>query len=329
MKTKNIFLTLILLLFITLSFAVSGICQSLTFHSELIGFHVGGQLTFDLYKPFASCFLNLKRHQPPVALQQGEEIDIYKKLGRQIFFPGYLLFQTTAYPLSALSSYLETDYLNSFNKFQLINDINILRSIGAGFEEPYAFSVFLGNILFLAYYDSYQAKRKQSGSALAGFLITTGRHQIYNNIYIHDKWYQFELMLIGNLNEPRIRRLSWNFRVGAKLHENRLLRDVFTLSIERSHTDWRQSGWSFAKNSVIKYQGHFPMPNKEDKNPSASQLFSYGKKFPLSLFNKKVFIILSVGFRWERVRYYNHDLKQFDDTPSNQFIWIIQPNIEF
>jgi len=329
MKTRNIFLFISFLLFTTFSFAISGTCQSLAFHSELVGFHVGGQLTFDIYKPFASVFLNLKRHQLPVALQRGEEIDIYKKLGRQIFFPGYLLFQTTAYPLSALSSYLETDHLNSFNKFQLIDDINILRSVGAGFEEPYAFSTFLGNILFLAYYDSSQVKRKQSGSALAGFLITTGNHQIYNNIYLHDKWYQLEFMLVGNLNEPRTRRLFWNFRVGTKLHENKLLRDVFTLSIERSHTDWRRTGWSIAKNSVLKYQGNFPMPFTGDKTPSASQLFSYGKKFPLNLFNRKVFMVLSLGIRWEWVRFYNHDLKKFNGDPSGQFIWLVQPNIEF
>ena len=308
------------LMLITFLFPFSAKCHSIAFHSELSGFHLGGQLTFGLYKPFASCFLNLKRYQRPIALQRSEEIGIYKKLGQQIFFPSYLLFQTTAYPLSALSSYLETDHINYFDKFQLFNDINILRSIGAGFEEPYAFSIFLGNILFLAYYDSSQIKRRQSGSALAGFLITTGRHQIYNNIYIYDEWYQFELMLIGNLNEPLTRRISWNFRIGARFHENRLLRNMFTLSIERSHTDWRKTGWSFVKNSVFKYQGLFPMPSTNDKTPSATQLFLYGKKFPLNLFDRKVFFILSLGLRWEWVRFYNHDLKEFNNDPSSQLI---------
>ena len=113
----------------------------------------------------------MKRLQKPVALQKGEEGEIYLRLGRRLIFPSYLLFEITGYPLSALSSYLETDYYKTYNRFNVYSDLNFLRSIGAGFEEPYAFSLFLGNVLFLAYQGSYENRLKQSGSALAGFLI--------------------------------------------------------------------------------------------------------------------------------------------------------------
>jgi hypothetical protein len=304
-------------------------CQSIAFHSKPLGYHVVGQMTFDIYKPYASIYFNMKRLQKPVALQKGEEKEIYLRLGRRLLFPTYLLFQITGYPLSALSSYLETDRYDTYNRFTVYSDLNMLRSIGVGFEEPYAFSIFLGNVLFLAYQDSAANRLKQSGSALAGFLISTGKHQIYNNIYLHDSWYQIELMLVGNLNEPKRRKILWNFRIGAKFHQNEFLRDMFTLSIERSHTNWRSTGWSLVKNSIFKYQAHLPIPSSDDSTPGASHLITYGKKFPINLFHRKVFFVLGIGMRWEWVRFYDHNLDQFDPDPKSQLIWLIQPNLEF
>jgi hypothetical protein len=304
-------------------------CQSIAFHSKPLDYHVGGQLTFDIYKPFASIYFNLNRMQKPVALQKGGEGEIYLRLGRRLIFPGYLLFQITGYPLSALSSYLETDYYNTYNRFNLYSDLNILRSVGVGFEEPYAFSVFLGNILYLAYQDSLANRLKQSGSALGGFLISTGKHQIYNNIYLHNSWYQIELMLVGNLNEPKRRKILWNFRIGAKFHQNEFLRDMFTLSIEHSHTDWRSTGWSLVKNSIFKYQAHLPIPLYEDKTHAASHLIFYGKKFPVNLYHTRVLLVLGFGIRWEWIRFYDHNLARFDPDPKSQLIWLIQPNVEF
>jgi len=328
LKNKKTIL-IILIIVSSFSFPYQNFCQSVAFHSKPLGYHVGGQLTFDIYKPYASIYLNMKRLQKPVALQKGEEGEIYLRLGRRLIFPSYLLFQVTGYPLSALSSYLETDYYNTYNRFNIYSDLNILRSVGVGFEEPYAFSLFLGNVFFLAYRDSAANRLKQSGSALAGFLISTGKHQIYNNIYLHDSWYQIELMLVGNLNEQKRRKILWNFRIGAKFHQNEFLRDMFTLSIERSHTDWRSTGWSLVKNSIFKYQAHLPIPSSEDKTPAASHLISYGKKFPINLFHRKVFLVLGFGMRWEWVRFYDHNLDRFDPDPKSQLIWLIQPNVEF
>lgn len=319
----------ILVLSTLLLFPFQNFCQSIAFHSKPLGYHVGGQMTFDLYKPFASIYFNMKRLQKPVALQKGAEEEIYFRLGQRLIFPSYLLFQITGYPLSALSSYLETDHYDSYEQFNIFEDFNLLRSVGVGFEEPYAFSLFLGNILFLAYADSAENRLKQSGSALAGFLISSGRHQIYNNIYLYDNWYQIELMLIGNLAEPKRRKISWNFRLGAKLHQNEHLRDVFTLTIERSHTDWRSPSWTLAKNSIFKYQAHLPIPSSKDSTPATSHLITYGKRVPLNLFQKKIFLVLGVGVRWEWVKLYHHDLNQFDPEPESQLIWLIQPNLEF
>ncbi|HEX9973224.1 MAG TPA: hypothetical protein VGD14_14225 [bacterium] len=327
MKRTTSILYVLLLQILVISPAAIG--QSLVFHSKVAGFDLGSQLTFDLYKPFASLYFNIKRYQKPVVLTQGNEAEIYTRLGRQLLLPKYLLFQITGYPLSAISSFYETDRYVSYQKFAFFDDINILRSIGAGFEEPYAFSLFLGNVLLLAYSDGAETKLRQSGSALAGFLISHGRHQIYNNIYLHDSWYQFELMLIGNLKEPNQRRISWNFRIGAKLHQNDFIRDTITMAIERNHTDWQFKGWSLAKNSVLKYAAHFPSPTPTNRMPSTSQLFTFGKKFPVTILQKRIFLILGLGVQWEWIRLYDHSLNRFDENASSQLTFLIQPNIEF
>ena len=327
MKIKTLLFCTLLLQFSVACPAAIG--QSLVFHSKISGFGLGSQLTFDIYKPFASLYFNIKRYQKPVVLTQGNEAEIYSRLGRQLLFPKYVLFQVTGYPLSAVSSYYETDRFDTYQKFTFFDDINILRSIGSGFEEPYAFSLFLGNIAFLAYSDGAAAKLKQSGSALAGFLISHGRHQIYNNIYLHDSWYQFELMLVGALKEPGKRRISWNFRIGAKLHQNDFIRNTMTMAVERNHTDWHFRGWSLAKNSVLKYAAHFPSPTPTNRAPSTSQLFSYGKKFPLTVLQKKMLFILGLGVRWEWIRLYDHSQQSFNQEASRQVTFLIQPNIEF
>lgn len=274
-------------------------------------------------------YFNLKRHEKPITMQRGEETAIYVRLGQRLIFPRYLLFQITGYPLSALSSYLETDRYDSYQRFNFYADLNLLRLVGAGFEEPYAFSLFLGNILFLAYQDSAANRLKQSGSALAGFLFSIGQHQIYNNIYLHDQWYQIELMLVGNLNEPKRRKIAWNFRLGFKLHQNEFFPDVFTLAIERSHTDWRATRWSLGKNSIFKYRAQVPFFWSEKKSRETSHLISYGKKFPFNLFSRKIFFVLGLGMRWDWVKFYNHDLDQFDADAKYQVTWLVQPNIEF
>ncbi|MDZ7264327.1 MAG: hypothetical protein ONB16_07060 [candidate division KSB1 bacterium] len=262
-------------------------------------------------------------------MQPGNEQEIYHRLSQRLLLPTYVLLQGTAYPLAALSSVLETDHWQLYNRFQTPLGLNVVRTIGAGYEEPYALSVFLGNILLLVHSDSLKPGWRQAGSALAGFLISYGHHQIHNNIYFPDRWYQLELMLIGNFKEPGQRRLSWNFRLGGKFHQKAFMQDMITISMERSHSDWRYRGWSLARNSIFKYQGYFPSSFSENKSHAGLQLLSMGKKFPIAIFQRKLFFTLAGGLRWEWVRFYNHDLGQFADLPMKQVTWLIQPNIEF
>ncbi len=306
--------------------------QTIGLQTAKNGLLLGGQATFDFYKPYVSIFAHIKPNSTPLIIQQGDESKIYSLLLNQMYYPKFILFQTTFYQLSSLSSYLETDHDKIFARFDLIGDINLLKSIGGGFEEPYAFTLFLGNLVYLSYIDSTRTeslKRRQSGSALAGLAFSWGNHQICDNIYFHDFWYQIELMLTGVLKEQTARKITWNFRAGVKYHKNNLMPDVFIFSVERSHSTFYPAGFSLIKNSVFKYRVYLPLSKTSEMPFFVYQHFSFGKKIPVTLIGKKMLLVLGVGARWEWIAKYDRRRKQFESSPSANFLWLVQPNIEF
>jgi hypothetical protein len=324
-----IFSTTVIFLLSMLS-QISG--QNIGFQAKPAGFLIGGQLTYDIYEPYCSIYMNLKRYDRPRIVQPGKEVDIYTNLLRRLTIPKFILFQTSFYQLAALSSYLETDQKRIFNRFNTFYDLNLIRSIGSSYEEPYSFSLLLGNITFLGYGPNKNKDKKylkQSGSALAGFLISTGNHQICDNIYLVDRWYQYEFMLVGNLKEKNVRQISWNFRFGVKQHNNNIFRNVILLSVERKHSIFNRTGFSLTKNSILKYKSYVPTSFSDNPPVFVYHNFSFGKKFPVKFFNRKMFLVFAGGFRWEWIFRYDRKLKQFESKPSGNFIWLVQPNIEF
>ncbi|MBL7093904.1 hypothetical protein ISS22_08015 [candidate division KSB1 bacterium] len=332
MNDKKVYSIILILTILLSSITSQAFSQSIRFQSKPADFLIGGQLTFDIYKPYFSLYLNLKRYDRPTIIKSGDEAYIYSDLIRRLYAPRFVLFQTTFYQFSALSSYLEKDHPKIFNRFNTYFDINIIRSIGSGFEEPYSFSLFMGNIVLLGYdskNNNDSKPMKQAGSALAGFLMSSGNHQICDNIYLDDRWYQYEFMLVGDLREKNFRRISWNFRFGFKHHSNKLFRNVFLFSVERNHSTWEKTGFSFIKNSVFKYKSYVPASFSDNPPVFVYHHFSFGKKIPIKFLKRKIFLVLAGGIRWERIYRYNRFINKFDLKPSGNFIWLIQPNIEF
>ncbi|HDP97584.1 MAG TPA: hypothetical protein ENN22_00160 [bacterium] len=304
--------------------------QTIAFQKNMSGYYCGAQATFDLYKPYASLFINLKKNNKPIIIDSGRESEIISLFSKNFLSPKFMLLQSTFYQLSALSSYLETDHPSIFNRFNTYFDINLIRSIGAGYKEPYAFTLFLGNSLFLSYNESDQpGKRKQSGSALAGFAFNAGFHNILDNIYVTGFWYQPELVFVGKLHEPERRRISWDFRLGTKINRSHLVRDVIVFSVERNHSSYQPADWSFFDNSLLKYRLYIPTSFSDNPPWSTYQYFIYAKKFPIKLFGKTRFVVIGGGICWEWIYHYDRQLKQFEAQPSGKITWLIQPNIEF
>ncbi|MDZ7261308.1 MAG: hypothetical protein ONB05_04290 [candidate division KSB1 bacterium] len=308
-----------------------GSAQTTAFSSNLRGYQLGGTLGLGAYQTYGSLYFNLQRYARLQVLSAEEEVRLYQRLLSQLPRPRYVLFQVTVYPLAGLSSSLETDYPEVFDKFRLFGTTNLLRSLGSGPEEPYALSLFLGNIaIFARPGPSESSKQRQTGSAVAGFIISAGHWHILDNIRIVDRWFEAELKLKGSLNEPKQRRLTWDFRLGVKLHQNNLVHDVAVLSILRDQSDWDYKGWSLWRNSVFHYTGYVPIgPGKDGRPFMVRHLLSIGKKYPLRLAGRSVLLRLSLGILWEWVRLFDREIRQFQPAASTHQVWLIQPSVEF
>ena len=309
----------------------SAYAQNINIRKLICDHETGATLAPGLYKAYYNSYVNLNQKSSTPIFNVKRESAIYRWLLIKILQPKHIVLQATVYPVALISSYLETFHPKAFNKFEF-RSWNFLRSLGTSPEEPYAFSILFGNFAFLGSCQMKGNKKiiKQSGSAMAGFLFSISTKTILDNIQINDRWWQVEYIMTGLMNDVRLRKLKWNFRVGVKFHQNNLVQDVFLISIYRNNTEWTDSRFTFFKNSRIQYEMQFPIGSNWLQNKLyVRQLITYGKKIPFKLWNKFFAFRLGGGILWENVRKYDHVKNEFKSYNSRQLIWLIQPGIEF
>ena len=288
------------------------------------------------YKTFGSVNINLQKDIPHQRISPDREVEIFKTLFSRIYVPKYILLQFTIYPFASVSSFLETNKPEVFNKFEIYNDFNILRAVGGDFEEPYAISLFLGNIIGFQYKPQNEMNTivapksaRRINSILSGFLLSGGHSHIQDNILISDNWLEILLMMTGRWEVPKIRDVLWDFRIGYRFHENKLVTDVAVFSLKRDHTEWRYSGWSLFRNSTLQALFYVPVGADASNRPFFTrQLFLLGKKYPVFLFKRTIMLKIALGMLWEQTRLYNRHEKRFDEIEHRATTWLIQPSIE-
>lgn len=117
------------------------------------------------------------------------------------------------------------------------------------------------------------------------------------------------------------RKLSWSFRVGAKLHGNPDIADIYYLSFRRSRLDYCPKEDSFFNNSGFEYTVYFERGTFDP----IRHYFFVDKKWPLK--DRKMAFVLATGFIWESNKKYSGSLAA-SDTASQTTIFL-RPNIEF
>jgi len=326
--------TFILLLLLTLTVSYVSQLNGQAFVKRTGGYFWGGQIRWSAYKIFSSLFFNFERGARAEVFHRRQEKIILQRLLSQLHRPRYVLFEVTGYPLATCSAFLETDNPAYYYRFNTFFDTNILKALGGGPQEPYAISAFLGNILFLTrknLADRLLARTgRQIGSALAGFVISTGHWHILDNIRIDDRWYEIEFMLTGRLHESRIHKMLWDFRFGYKYHQNPLAMDALIFYLRRSHSDWKHVDWGWLRNSEFTTKISFPVERDVFKRPFISRIyFLASKKYPLKFMNYPVLFKLGIGFVWAYLRRFDREVRTFEPVESSKLIWLINPNVEF
>ncbi len=269
----------------------------------------------DAYYTDLELIISLTRSPIPHAGEQSET-EIYKTLlSRAAVLPRYLVLEASVNPLPSVGVYVRKHDPGYYDDAQISGSFNYVKALTAGFEEPYAVSLFAGDVIG---FDVPESK-DITGNGYSGYLFSAGNYHIKDNVLIHDRWKELEWKMKGDRKSPS-RKLSWSFRIGAKLHDNTDITDILYLSFRRSRLDYKSEGASFFNNSGFEYT--YDM-NRKNLHPIRHYFF-VDKKWPIE--NRHMALAVAVGFVWESADKYTGQLAS--GTGSN-FQFILRPNLEF
>ncbi|MEW6556252.1 MAG: hypothetical protein AB1349_02750 [Elusimicrobiota bacterium] len=272
------------------------------------------ELELDAYYTSFDYYLSLTKTPIPY-LSETNELNIYKKLFATPKLC-FLVFELSTYPMPCAGVFIKKQFLDFYEKMTLTKSINIIKSVTAGFEEPYAVSVFLGNVVSF----KPASAKNTDGKGYVGALVSGGNYHIKDNELITDNWLETELKVKGERITPG-KKMDWSFRIGTKLHNNSYIKDVLYFSVRRSRTDRGTTKQSVFTNSNFEY-----IFDADVKNGGIIRhYFLVGKKYPLK--KPKIVVCLNAGFLWEGTEKYIGPLKRTSDTENFQILF--RPNIEF
>lgn len=211
--------------------------------------------------------------KPIPTITSDHELEIYRRLVEGSLVPRYMALELSVYPLPFVSTYLKSHTPRVYNLGQITNGINFFESVAAGFQEPYAASIFFGNV----------AKLKRPGDTrpgtnlgYTGYLFSVGNRHIKDTALVADDWYEVGWKIKGKLDYPD-EKMSWVFRIGAKMNANHGVVNVVYLSVHRSNLDFRFPFLTWMMNSELDVKLHFSQRNGQ----LVRQEYVVGKKYPL------------------------------------------------
>jgi len=269
----------------------------------------------DLY--YSNLSLNIPLTNDPIPhLGDAGEMEIYSKLFVNSLVPRFMLLEAAVMPLPLVGVALK-EYANDFYG---IADIgrkqNVIQWLTAGFEEPYAFSLFLGDMVR---FSRPGESELSSNKGYMGYLLSYSNQHIRNNVLIPDHSLEAEWKLKGE-RSYKDDKLSWSFRVGAKVHENQNISNTFYVGFKRSDLDFRVNPIEFLRNSTFDVRWDIGAK----KGDLLRQEYVLGKKLPIKSWG--VALKLDVGLIWEDPARYTGVLR---DTNVSNFTVVLRPNILF
>lgn len=275
----------------------------------------------DAYYASLGLIVNFTRSEIP-DYSDRTELDVYSDLLGQSLVPRFMLLEASVNPMPVLGTavrYYAPDFYRSAN---ISDSLNLIKAVTFGFEEPYAVSLFLGNIARFKepVEETSLVQNLAHNTGYAGILVSAGNYHIKDNELIDDYWYELEWKIKGDRNFSYATH-SWSFRFGAKLHSNPDIADVFYLGLRRDRLDFLESGWSLWHNSGFEYRFDMRTQNLAWMRHD----IRFDKKWPLA--ETKTAFKLVVGLIYESQSKYTGVLA--DRVGSENIQIIVQPNIEF
>ena len=201
-----------------------------------------------------------------------------------------------------------------YSDMKITKELNLVEVATAGFEEPYAISLFLGNMVKYDAADGSGTKSK----GFMGYLASYGHLHIRNNKFVDDRWGEFEWKIKGDqILEDR--NLSWSFRVGLKFHDNPNITDEFYVAIKRERVQRTGDIYSWIQNGGIE----FKIRMDQESGDTIGQQLIVDKKIPIK--SKDWVLSLGIGFIRDTANKYSGPLKINESTTS----FVLRPSLSF
>lgn len=252
---------------------------------------------------------------PIERLDADAEDGLYGNLLRRLPFPRDILFEVSVNPLPVAGVAWRDQAPTSYRRATL-GSTNLVQAATEGFPEPWAASLFFGNVVNLA---SANDSGHVHGIGYSGILLSYGNQHIVANQLVGDNWLEFEVKLKGE-DIRSDRTLGWSFRLGAKEHGNDGVRDALYFAVKRSRTDFSDSRWCLLRNSSAEA--------RIDVDQCSLNLLRYqlvvGKAFPFA--SGRYAATINLGVIRQKSPSYRGTLA---DLQPSGWQYVIRPNLEF
>lgn len=293
--------------------------QEKTFREYLFGSQELGWADLDweadLY--YSNISLNIPLTDSPIPQVADEsELEVYSKLWLNAFTPRFMLLEAAAMPLPLVGAAIREYAKDFYGIADIGRNQNVIQWLTAGFEEPYAFSLFLGDMVK---FSKPGEERLSSNKGYMGYLFSYSNQHIKNNVLIPDHSLEAEWKMKGERNFKE-EKLSWSFRLGAKVHDNPNIANTVYIGFRRSNLDFRVNPFDFLRNTT--FDVRWDIGTKGGR--LLRQEYVLGKKFPIKSWG--VALKLDLGLIWEDPSRYTGNLR---DTNASNLSIVLRPNIHF
>jgi hypothetical protein len=249
---------------------------------------------------------------PPPDLGEREEWEFWLALLPRSLLPQFLVLEASVNPMPCLGLLVRDRAPELYARTQLDDGLNLVRAATAGFDEPWAASLFIGNFA-----DWRIAGHPDvEGNGYLGTVVSVGNLHIKDNVAVEDRWLEIEAKVKGD-RRSAVKKLSWGFRVGVKLHDHPDVVDGAYVEVRRSRVDYRD-GPPLVANSGVSYRFDVAL----DGRPLKHRLL-VDRKWPT---RGRATFSLAAGVLWDSGNAYRGALAA---SGSERVQFLLRPNVEF
>lgn len=252
---------------------------------------------------------------PIPELGKRSEAEVYRDLFKRSYLPRFILLEASINPMPVLGVILKSEAAEEvYSNMKITQELNLVEVVTAGFEEPYAISLFLGNMVK---YDALDESATQS-KGFMGYLASYGHLHIRKNKLVDDRWGELEWKIKGD-QILADRELSWSFRVGLKIHDNPYITDEFYVAIKRQRIQETGDVYSWVQNGGIEFKYRMD----KDTGATIGQQLIIDKNIPIK--SNGWVVSFGVGFIRDTRNKYSGPLRAEESNTS----FVLRPSIKF